>query len=308
MDLNASIERFLRSVDAERDLSPQTIRSYASDLDQFRAFLREKFNVDDAEGVTRSHVRSFISHFHERGYGSRSVARKLSALKSFFKYLKRRGYVKTNPALDIRSPRLEKRLPTILSFEEAERLMSAPQGSGILALRNRAILELLYGAGLRASELCSLDVDDVDMYAEVMKVSGKGRKERLLPIGRKAKVAVAAYSRRRRELVKGDGEEALFLSKLGTRLTTRSLQRIVRKAILSVSARSGTNPHVLRHTFATHMLEMGADLKAIQDLLGHASLSTTRVYSHVTVDRLKAVYRRAHPRAERDERRETKRQ
>jgi integrase/recombinase XerC len=307
MDIAGLSDRFLKSLAGERDLSAETIRSYASDLSQFREFLHDRHNIDDAAGVSRSHIRSFLSHLHEEGYENRSAARKLSAIKSFFKYLKKRGFVESNPALQIRSPRLEKRLPTILSFEEADRLMSAPQGSGILSLRNRAILELLYGSGLRASELCSLDTDDVDMYSEVMKVRGKGRKERLLPIGRKAKLALSSYMRRRRELAKEDDENALFLSRIGTRLTTRSLQRIVRKAILTISARSGTNPHVLRHTFATHMLERGADLKAIQDLLGHASLSTTRVYSHVTVERLKSVYRRAHPRAERDERSESNR-
>jgi integrase/recombinase XerC len=303
MDISVLSDRFLRSLAGERDLSPETIRSYASDLSQFRRFLQERYSVDDADGVKRLHIRSFLSFLHEERYENRSVARKLSALKSFFKYGKKRGYLSSNPALDIRSPRIKKQLPTILSFEEAQKLMSAPQGSGILALRNRAILELLYGSGLRASELCSLDTDDIDMYAEVMKVRGKGRKERLLPIGRKAKVALGSYLRRRRELVREDDEKAVFLNRFGARLTTRSLQRIVRKTILTVSTRSGTNPHVLRHTFATHMLEMGADLKAIQDLLGHASLSTTQVYSHVTVERLKSVYKRAHPRAEKDERR-----
>jgi integrase/recombinase XerC len=303
MKITASSERFLRSMAGERDLSPETIRSYASDLRQFREFIEERFGFEDVGDVERPHIRSFVSHLHERGYGSRTVARKLSCLKSLFKYLERRGHVKKNPAEGIKSPRLERRLPAILSFDEAKDLMTAPKGSGILSLRNRAMLELLYGAGLRASELCSLDMADIDMYAEVIKVKGKGRKERLLPVGRKAKAILGNYLRRRKELLKAQDVEAVFLSKLGTRLTTRSLQRIVRRSILTVSATSGTNPHVLRHTFATHMLEMGADLKAIQDLLGHSSLSTTQIYSHVTRERLKSVYKRAHPRAERDEER-----
>ncbi|MFQ5905056.1 MAG: tyrosine recombinase XerC [bacterium] len=300
MDIQTLSLRFLKSIEGERNLSRETVRSYAGDLRQFCEFLMDEARVKKVEDVNRSHVRSFLSSLHRYGYERRSVARKLSALKSFFKYLKKKGYTVKNPTLNIKSPRLEKRLPTILTLKEADLLMTAPRGADILATRNRAMLELLYGAGLRASELCSLDVDDIDMYAEVMKVKGKGGKERLLPIGRKAGMALKSYLKRRGELLKSEDTGALFLNKLGTRMTTRSLQRMVRKFILTVSARSGTNPHILRHTFATHMLEKGADLKAIQDLLGHASLSTTQIYSHVTADRLKDVYKRAHPRAERD--------
>lgn len=305
MNIQTLSLRFLKSLEGERYSSKETLRAYGGDLRQFCQFILDETKVKDAEHVDRAHIRSFLSSLHKYGYEKRSVARKLSALKSFFKYLKRKGYIGTNPALNIRSPRLEKRLPSILNEQEARLLMDAPKGSGILAVRNRAMLELLYGAGLRASELCSLSVVDCDMYAEVMKVKGKGRKERLLPIGRKAAVALEAYLKRRGELLRGADTNALFLNKLGTRLTTRSLQRIVRKSILTVSARSGTNPHVLRHTFATHMLERGADLKAIQDLLGHASLSTTQIYSHVTMDRLMKVYKRAHPRAEKNVKRES---
>ncbi len=305
MNIQTLSFRFLKSLEGERYLSEETLRAYGGDLRQFCQFLLDEAKVKDVDDVDRAHIRSFLSSLYKYGYERRSIARKLSALKSFFKHMKRKGYIRTNPALNIRSPRAEKRLPSILNQNEARLLMEAPKGSDILALRNRAMLELLYGAGLRASELCSLNVADCDMYAEVMKVKGKGRKERLLPIGRKAGVALEAYLKRRGELLRGVGSDALFLNKLGTRLTTRSLQRIVRKFILTVSARSGTNPHVLRHTFATHMLEGGADLKAIQDLLGHASLSTTQIYSHVSIDRLKEVYKRAHPRAEKNVRRKS---
>ncbi len=301
MDLESLGIRFLKWIEGERNLSKETVRSYAGDIGQFCQFLAENLGVSEAKDVNRSHVRSFLSSFYEDGYGRRSIARKLSALKSFFKYLKKRGYVAADPTAGMRSPRPEKRLPSILSIEEAGELMQAPSGPGILPLRDRAMLELLYGGGLRASELCALNLPDIDMYAEVVKVKGKGGKERLLPLGRKAKLSLQSYLKRRGELIKKEETEAVFLGKMGTRLTTRSLQRIVRKFILTVSSRSGTNPHVLRHTFATHMLERGADLKAIQDLLGHASLSTTQIYSHVTMDRLKNVYRKAHPRAERRE-------
>ena len=305
MNIQTLSLRFLKSLEGERYLSQETLRAYRGDLRQFCQFVLDEADVKDVRDVDRAHIRAFLSSLYKYGYEKRSVARKLSALKSFFKYLKKKGCTGTNPALNIRSPRLEKRLPSILNQKEAEQLMGAPEGSDILALRNRAMLELLYGAGVRASELCSLNVSDCDMYAEVMKVKGKGRKERLLPIGRKAGVALEAYLRRRGELLRGVESDALFLNKLGTRLTTRSLQRIVRKFILTISARSGTNPHVLRHTFATHMLEGGADLKAIQDLLGHASLSTTQIYSHVTTDRLRKVYKRAHPRAEKNAKRKS---
>jgi integrase/recombinase XerC len=301
MDVQSLSVRFLKWIEGERNLSKETVRSYEGDISQFGQFLVEDLGVSRVEDVNRSHIRSFLSFLYEKEYERRSIARKLSALKSFFRYLEKRGYIPKNPTTEMRSPRLEKRLPSILSFEEASALMQAPSGPDILPLRDRAMLELLYGGGLRASELCSLDMSDIDMYAEVVKVRGKGRKERLLPLGRKAKLALHSYLKRRGELIKRENTEAVFLNRLGTRLTTRSLQRIVRKFILMVSSKSGTNPHVLRHTFATHMLERGADLKAIQDLLGHASLSTTQIYSHVTMDRLKNVYKRAHPRAERHE-------
>ena len=241
----------------------------------------------DANAVTL-----FVSSLMKYGLDAATVARKLSSLKSLFKVLKRIGAVVENPASAIRTPKKKKHLPGFLTYEQIEESMKIEDP------RDSAMMEMLYSCGLRASELIGLDVEDVDIQKEEVRVLGKGAKERILPLGRKAKEAVIRYLRSTERPAGKASEPALFLNYRGGRLTTRSLQRIVRKHLISIARSSGTNPHVLRHTFATHMLERGADLRAVQELLGHVSLSTVQIYTHMTMKHLKDTYSRAHPRAE----------
>ena len=251
----------------------------------------EFLNDEHIAEVDSNAVSYYIAFLLKYGLDTTSVARKLSSLKSFFKGLKRIGLVSDNPADVIKTPKKKKRLPAFLTYEQVEDCMKIEDP------RDSAIMELLYSCGLRASELTGLNVDDVDIHQEEVRVMGKGGKERILPLGRRAREAITRYLRSRKSTDTG-GERPLFLNYRGGRLTTRSLQRIVRKHMLSVARAAGTNPHIFRHSFATHLLERGADLRSVQELLGHASLSTVQIYTHLTTKRLKDIYKKAHPRAE----------
>ncbi|HEX7320523.1 MAG TPA: site-specific tyrosine recombinase/integron integrase [bacterium] len=274
---------FIEYLQKEKNFSPHTLRSYRKDLEQFFDFLSDRA----AAIVDSAAILAYISFLMKYGLDARSVARKLSALKSFFKVLRRLGRADRNPAETIRTPKTKKHLPGFLTLPQIE------QGLMIENKRDRAIMEVLYSCGLRASELVGLDTGNVDFNRDEIKVRGKGNKERIVPLGQAAKTAILAYLRERNA-----ASAALFQNKRGGRLTTRSLQRIVHKHLMRVAQVSGTHPHILRHTFATHLLENGADLRAVQELLGHASLSTVQIYTHVTTKRLKEVYKKAHPRAE----------
>lgn len=286
-DLKAEVPGFIEYLSKEKNYSIQTVRAYRSDLEQF---------FDYAEGnqwsvVDRTEVGQFIVAMMRYGLDSRSVARKLSTLKSFFKHLMNCDKIKRNPVKGIKTPKVKKRLPAFLTITQAHEAMALP-----VKARDRAMLEILYSCGLRASELVGLDVGDVDVYNNTVRVLGKGKKERIVPLGTKAREAVMGYIKER----PGGTESAsggLFLNHRGKRLTTRSLQYIVRSYLMKLAEVTGTNPHVLRHSFATHLLERGADLRAVQELLGHASLSTVQIYTHLSVERLKALYDKAHPRA-----------
>jgi tyrosine recombinase XerC len=281
--LSQNIPVFIEYLQKEKNFSLHTLRNYRSDLEQFFGYLKDRGQPD----VDSAAILAYISFLMKYGLDARSVARKLSALKSFFKVLRRLGRVDHNPAENIRTPKTKKHLPGFLTLPQIER------GLKIENIRDRAIMEVLYSCGLRASELVGLDTGSVDFNRDEIKVRGKGNKERIVPLGRTAKTAILAYMRER-----SASSAALFQNKRGGRLTTRSLQRIVHKHLMNVAQASGTHPHVLRHTFATHLLENGADLRAVQELLGHASLSTVQIYTHVTTKRLKEVYKKAHPRAE----------
>ena len=250
--------------------------------------------MDDKKisSIDSSVISNFIAFLMRYGLDTVTVARKLSSIKSYFKAMKRLGYVFENPAELIRTPKKKRHLPGFLTYEQIE------DGLKIDDPRDHAMMELLYSCGLRASELTGLNVDDVDLAGEEVRVMGKGGKQRILPLGRKARDAIVSYLRVRRKPAGGDAQSALFLNYRGGRLSARSLQRIVRKHLIKVARASGTNPHILRHTFATHMLERGADLRAVQELLGHVSLSTVQIYTHLTTKRLKDIYARAHPRGE----------
>ena len=292
--MQSAITQFVQYLATERNVSPHTLAAYASDLAQFREFvLRERGEGAGADAVDHLLIRRFMALLH-KDHQKSSIGRKLAAVRAFFKYLVREGRVEKNPAELVSTPKKEKRLPFHLNIDEVTALVETPRDGGILALRDRAILETLYSCGIRVSELTGLSVGEVDLEDGIMRVLGKGGKERVVPVGRHARQAIANYL-----LARGNPpfDAPLLLNARGGRLTSRSVARTVDKYILQLATIKKISPHTLRHTFATHMLEAGADLRAIQELLGHASLSTTQKYTHVSIDRLMEVYDRAHPKA-----------
>jgi len=300
-----ALEQFLLNLQVEKNSAAQTLRSYRSDLLQFLGFMKERLGTSRIGGkipltperVTHLDVRAYLASLHRRNAKS-SVARKLSSIRSFFAYLVRQGVVKQNPAEMVAAPKRAQRLPEVLPVDEAFRLVHGPDRAAVLGSRDAAMLEVLYSSGLRVSELTSLNLASVDRHLGVVRVIGKGDKERVVPIGSKALEALDVYLRRRGELL-GRREEhgALFLNRRGGRLTPRSVARLLLRYVRHCNLSRSVSPHGLRHTFATHLLDAGADLRAVQEMLGHASLSTTQRYTHLTVDKLMAVYDRAHPRS-----------
>ncbi len=303
------ISEFLTYLAKERQDSPNTVRAYRRDLTSFEEFCNEYFGGSsnwEWGSIDRLAIRSYMGELRRRGLAKRSVARAVSALRALYRWLNLRHGVAENPAATVRLPKTERRLPAVmdrtqidLMFEYAETL--AAQG-GFKSTRDLAILELFYSTGMRLSELTGLDLSHVDIVSDVVKVRGKGRKERMMPIGGYAGRALRQYYEEREELLakpaRGRGDRrAVFLSTKGQRLSPRGVQYIVRQLLHSLDESSGFKVHSLRHSFATHMLDSGADLRAVQELLGHASLSTTQVYTHTSVARLKKVYDQAHPRA-----------
>lgn len=285
-----------------RSLSPHTVTAYVKDVRQFAAWVRsERGGELTPSEVDHALLRSFLGTLRRRGYASGTVARKLASLRAFFRYLQRVGVIEDDPATLLRSPRASQRLPVFFSPEEMIAALFAPKGDSLQAVRDRALLEFLYSTGVRLSELTGLDLKDVDLRERSVRVRGKGRKERICPVGGPAIAALEEYLKTRTELIRtrdGADGEALWLNRSGGRLSGRSIQMMVRRYLREVSEREKVSPHVIRHTFATHLLNSGADLRAVQELLGHESLSTTQIYTHLTTDRLKQVYRQAHPRAE----------
>jgi len=286
------IEKFLRYLEYEKNASSYTLISYRTDLEAFQRFVGDV----PAEKVTLLNLRRFLADLKVKNLKKITIGRKLSTLRSFFKFLCREGYLKTNPALSLRTPKQDKRLPKVLGIEEVLQLLES-QPEDIQGLRDRAILETLYSAGLRVSELTHLDISHVDFIGGVVKVAGKGKKERLSPLGEKAIRAIHTYLEKRKENKLLRNSQILFLNKNGSRLTERSIRRVLDRAIRKTSLAYHVSPHTLRHSFATHLLDRGADLRAVQELLGHQHLSTTQIYTHVTAERLKKVYAKAHPRA-----------
>ncbi len=291
----ALVEKFFIYLTDERNLSPHTTAAYLRDLREFQSFL-ERHGGSGKEALTRLDsllLRRYLAELHKRNQRT-SIARKLSTLRTFFRYLVREGQLPTNPAEGLSTPKLNHYLPKTLSVDEATALMERGYGSTLLDLRDRAIVELFYSSGLRVSELTGLDVGSLDLREKLVRVLGKGRKERIVPIGRKAHEALLAYLEDRNM---PDEAEALFLNARGGRLTPRSVQRNLKTRLIKSGIIKDISPHALRHSFATHLLDGGADLRAIQELLGHASLSTTQKYTQVSVDQLMSVYDKAHPRS-----------
>lgn len=288
------ITKFLRYLELEKEASPHTLRNYLQDLMLFKQFLEDRKKKLDE--IKHTDVRMFLVYLRQRGEAKRTSARRLSCLRSFFKFLLREGFIKTNPIIALSSPKVEKKLPEFLSIEEALELVETAQGNDFLTVRDRAILETFYSTGIRISELVALNVEDIDFINGIIKVFGKGKKERLVPIGDKALRAIKFWLDKR--ILKGYGSKsALFLNKKGTRITERSVERIIKKYALKAGLYKNISAHTLRHSFATHLLERGADLRSVQELLGHANLTTTQIYTHLTAERLKKVYEQTHPRA-----------
>ncbi len=297
-----SVEEFLEDLEHRKGFSANTTKSYRSDLEQFTGFLASEWGVSETrihlDRVDPLTLRSFLAHLHQRGTARSSIARKLAALRSFFRYLVREGRLTKNPTRLVSTPRLDKKIPARLEENEVTRFLDGPDLSTPLGRRDRAILELIYATGLRVGELVGLDRSVTDGDEMLVRVLGKGGKERIVPFGEPAAEALDRYLRDRAVLVRrGQGTDALFLNARGGRLTARSVHRLVRKYLNQAALHSGLSPHSLRHAFATHLLERGADLRSIQELLGHSSLSTTQKYTHLSKEQLVKVYEKAHPKA-----------
>jgi integrase/recombinase XerC len=326
----AIIQEFLSYLKFERHFSAHTAKCYGADLEQYVDFLASRLNGQqdgenaqswsDTGGVmtqtqteTQTHtaieqaifeadtecIRIYMAHLGSQQYSKSTTARKLATLRSFYKFLVKRNYVSSNPVMSIKTPKQEKKLPRFLEYEEVQRLLNAPPTNTWLGARDRAILETLYSTGMRVSELVALNMDDVDFLGEVIHIRGKGKKERISPVGSSALQAIQRYIEFRNKRMASDNafdSKVLFANKHGKRLSTRSVRRKMDKYLEEAGLDPNISPHTLRHSFATHMLNNGADLRSVQELLGHQSLSTTQIYTHVTTSRMKDVYDAAHPR------------
>jgi integrase/recombinase XerC len=315
------LKSFLRFLELNRNASAHTVRAYDSDLSQFLAHVASEAGVKrsdlDAAQLDRSAIRSFLADLHRRGDARATAARKLAAVRTFLRYLRREEVIDDDPGALVPTPKRDVRMPAHLSEGEMEALLAAPATDAPLPRRDRAILELFYASGLRLSELAGLDLEDVNLSQRMVRVRGKGKKERLVPFNTSTATAIRTYLKDRDALIRGaanrskaaparqrvnerprgGARDPLFVNYRGGRLTVRSIDRLVRRYVAQTSTRTGISPHALRHSFATHLLQRGADLRAIQELLGHEKLSTTQRYTHVNAAQLLDVYRRAHPRA-----------
>ena len=311
------IDKFINYLKIEKNAAQHTITNYTIDLKSFYTFLQDK----DVSAVDHLMLRRFLADMRAKVYSKRTIARKLASLRSFFKFLYREGYIKSNPVTAISSPRLDKKLPKFLDVAKVTKLILAPDTKTDSGLRDRAILETLYSTGIRVSELVGLDSSDVDFISGVIKLFGKGSKERIVPIGDEAIAAIRKYLNKRnspsfcsgnsakrnspsfcsgnsaKQNKRVKDKDAVFLNSRGGRLTDRSVRRVIDKYIHVCGIEEKISPHSLRHSFATHLLDRGADLRSVQELLGHMNLSTTQIYTHVTMERLKSVYDKTHPRA-----------
>ena len=293
--------KYINYLEAERNASPYTVRNYTSDLLGFFQFLRLK-RVDSLKEVDKHTLRDYLSHLVGQGFVKASIARKLSAIRSFYRYLVREELLTTNPIQETSSPKLDRRLPEFLTIDEMKRLLEAPDLSTPQGQRDRALLELLYASGLRVSELVRLNLEQVNLDTREIRVLGKGSKERMVLMGKPAAEALTAYlNQGRPELLGKKKTSALLLNRYGERLTERSVQSILEEYANIIGIEKRVHPHMLRHTFATHLLDGGADLRVVQELLGHASLSSTQIYTHVSKSQAKKVYLSAHPMAKEGE-------
>jgi integrase/recombinase XerC len=295
-------DKYVAYLEAERNVSPYTRRNYTSDLLEFFGFVKDK-GIVSLKDVNKLTLRSYLADLMEKGYAKSSIARKLSAVRSFFRYIMREEMISASPAATTVSPRLDKRLPEFLTVDDARRLVESPDLTRPQGQRDRALLELLYASGLRVSELVNMNIDQLNLATNEIRVWGKGAKERVVLIGAPAAQALNTYIRDgRRELLGDKKNNALFVSRYGGRLPARTVQKILTKYARNIAKK--VHPHILRHTFATHLLDGGADLKVVQELLGHADLSSTQIYTHVTRGRARQIYLAAHPLAQGESRKD----
>lgn len=286
------LNKFIDYLLNQKNYSKNTIKSYKKDISQFISFLKEE-KIGDFEKVGYDDFIKFISKLKSSEFKEKSIGRKIAAIKSFYRFLTLRKYIKKNPALLIKSPKIPERLPNFLTYNEVLKILEIPPRDNWQYLRDRAIIELLYSTGIRVGELVNLKIEDINFAEEVIKVKGKGRKERIVPVGKFALDCLIEYIERR----PNKGEKFVFLNKYGKKLTERSVERIIKKYSIIAGINKKVTPHTLRHTFATHLLDRGADLRFVQELLGHERITTTQVYTHLTIEKLKELYNKFHPRS-----------
>ncbi|WP_350344942.1 tyrosine recombinase XerC [Proteinivorax tanatarense] len=290
------LNEFLQSLKVEKNYSDHTLRSYESDLRSYCEFV-----FKDSNNITllENHliIRKYLAVLQKNGYSRRSISRKLSAIRSFYKFLHKHEIIEKNPVSRIYTPKQEKKLPSFLAIEAIESLIESPDISTFLGLRDRAMMETLYSSGIRVAELVSINTDDLQLGRGLIKVIGKGRRERICPIGEQAKKYLHNYLIERKKVVKSNHLKTVFLNRYGQPITDRSVRRIIDKYVKKEAIKMGVSPHTFRHSFATHLLDRGADLREVQELLGHINVTTTQIYTHVTKEKLKRVYDNFHPRA-----------
>lgn len=286
------IEKFSNYLSIEKNYSEHTLRSYRRDLLELKDFLNDK----DPKDITHLDLRRFLAELKRKNSAKRTIIRKISTIRSFFKFLFRDRYVKLNPAQNMFMPKLDRKLPVFLDTKKVVMLVTSPELNDILGLRDRALLEVLYSTGIRVSELVGINIEDMDLVSGTIKVRGKGKKERMTLLGREAEKALANYMKEREKFF-ANTQGALFLNKNRTRLSARSVRRIIDKYVRKCSIEEKISPHSIRHSFATHLLNNGADLRSVQELLGHKNLSTTQIYTHLGLGQIRQMYLKAHPRA-----------
>jgi len=291
------IEQFLNFLSVERGLAANTISSYRIDLSKFAVFLK-KNHVTSMESVGKDHLTKYLMHLKDKGLSTNSISRNLASIKTFYKFLVNEKFVKENVAGILESPRLWKKLPNTLSIEEVDRLLSAPDKRGWMGIRDRASLELLYATGMRVSELINLNINSLNMDVGFIKCVGKGSKERIVPLGSRAKDALKRYlDKSRGRLVKAKYQDkSLFLTRLGRRMSRQNFWKMIKSYARRADIKKEFSPHILRHSFASHLLERGADLRIVQEMLGHSDISTTQIYTHIDKERLKSIHHKYHPR------------
>jgi len=297
--MKESLKLFLHYLSVERGLARNSLEAYERDLTAFLDYLTDKLGLASIEEVSRVHIVSYLMHLREAGRASSTVARTMTSFRGFFKFLVREQRLAADPSVYMESPKTDKKLPKVMNLEEVERLLDAPRRDDPAGIRDKAMLELLYAAGIRVSELVSLNIDDLNLGMGFVRCFGKGSKERIIPLGRMALDWLDRYlqTARPKLLKKGQADKALFLNQNGGRLTRQGFWKIIKHYAREAGIEKDITPHTLRHSFATHLLENGADLRAVQEMLGHADISTTQIYTHVTKVRMKEVYNRTHPRA-----------